>query len=103
MKTLLTLSRRSLINSHFTIFAFPRRTMASVATPLHEPAPTHKRFEQTSGAANAVWVHRDNYANRPKFQPLNADTKAQVCVIGAGIAGISTAYELVSRGKDVVM
>lgn len=65
--------------------------------------PVDKRFEQTSGAANSVWVHRDDYANRPKFQALNTDLKAQVCVVGAGIAGISTAYELVSSGKDVVM
>jgi glycine/D-amino acid oxidase-like deaminating enzyme len=35
--------------------------------------------------------------------PLTHDTHADVCVVGAGIAGLSTAYCLVSAGKSVIV
>ncbi len=35
--------------------------------------------------------------------PLHHDTQADVCVVGAGIAGLSTAYLLASAGKSVVV
>ncbi|KFA70547.1 hypothetical protein S40285_08376 [Stachybotrys chlorohalonatus IBT 40285] len=62
-----------------------------------------EQFAHTSGASTSVWTHRDKYADRPKFPELTTDMDTDVCVIGAGIAGISIAYELVSRGKNVVM
>jgi glycine/D-amino acid oxidase-like deaminating enzyme len=34
---------------------------------------------------------------------LNRDEKAEVVVVGSGIAGMSVAYELVKAGKDVVI
>jgi glycine/D-amino acid oxidase-like deaminating enzyme/nitrite reductase/ring-hydroxylating ferredoxin subunit len=34
---------------------------------------------------------------------LTHDTRADVCVVGAGIAGLSTAYFLVSAGKSVIV
>lgn len=34
---------------------------------------------------------------------LSGNVQADVCVIGAGLAGLSTAWELVSRGKTVVL
>ncbi|EON95802.1 putative fad dependent oxidoreductase protein [Phaeoacremonium minimum UCRPA7] len=61
------------------------------------------QFMQTSGNTDAVWVHKDKYANRPKFQALKTSMRTDVCVIGSGISGISVAYELVKRGKDVVI
>lgn len=39
----------------------------------------------------------------PVRAPLNHDTTAEVCIIGAGIAGLATAYELVSQGRRVVV
>jgi glycine/D-amino acid oxidase-like deaminating enzyme/nitrite reductase/ring-hydroxylating ferredoxin subunit len=42
-------------------------------------------------------------AARPEFASLQANTEADVCVIGAGIAGLSTAYHLLSAGKSVVV
>jgi len=65
--------------------------------------PTPAQFAHTSGATDAVWVHKNRYEDRPQFSALNADTKTDVCVIGAGIAGISVAYELVARGRNVVL
>jgi glycine/D-amino acid oxidase-like deaminating enzyme/nitrite reductase/ring-hydroxylating ferredoxin subunit len=39
----------------------------------------------------------------PRAQRLNKDVRCDVCVIGAGIAGLSVAYELTKRGKKVVV
>lgn len=37
------------------------------------------------------------------FPPLQGDTKADVCVIGAGYTGLSTALHLAEMGRDVVL
>ena len=83
-------------------FPIPRRvrpvqqaTMASLTSPQH--------FMDTSGAQEPVWIHTEPYSHRPKFQKLTQDLNADVCIVGSGIAGISTAYELVSSGAKVVM
>jgi glycine/D-amino acid oxidase-like deaminating enzyme len=39
----------------------------------------------------------------PDAQPLEGDRQCDVAIIGSGIAGISTAYELASRGREVVV
>ncbi|HEU4376773.1 MAG TPA: FAD-binding oxidoreductase, partial [Telluria sp.] len=39
----------------------------------------------------------------PHFPTLDSDTRADVCVIGAGIAGLTTAYMLLREGKSVVV
>lgn len=62
-----------------------------------------KQFQHTSGTTDAVWVHLDPYSNRPSFKALDSDIETDVCIIGAGIGGISTAYELVTRGREVVL
>lgn len=58
---------------------------------------------KTSGETDAVWVHTEPYSNRPGFSKLTQDRETDVCVIGAGITGISTAYELVTRGVKVIL
>jgi hypothetical protein len=60
-------------------------------------------FMHTSGASDPVWIHKLPYDKFPRFHSLNKDLETDVCIIGAGIAGISTAYELVKRGKQVVL
>jgi glycine/D-amino acid oxidase-like deaminating enzyme/nitrite reductase/ring-hydroxylating ferredoxin subunit len=37
------------------------------------------------------------------FPPLQGDRKTEVCIIGAGIAGLTTAYHLVREGKSVIV
>ncbi len=39
----------------------------------------------------------------PERAPLAGATQADVCIVGAGLAGLSTAWELLSRGKSVVL
>ncbi|MRV73710.1 FAD-dependent oxidoreductase [Duganella sp. FT92W] len=39
----------------------------------------------------------------PEFAPISGDVHTQVCVIGAGIAGLTTAYLLAREGKHVVL
>lgn len=40
---------------------------------------------------------------KPFFLPLAGNTTADVCVIGAGIAGLSTAYALLKEGRSVIV
>jgi glycine/D-amino acid oxidase-like deaminating enzyme/nitrite reductase/ring-hydroxylating ferredoxin subunit len=42
-------------------------------------------------------------AQLPSFAPLTVDIAADVCVVGAGIAGLTTAYLLTQVGKSVVV
>lgn len=42
-------------------------------------------------------------ANIPDLSRLGQDESADVCVVGAGIAGLSTAYELALRGRSVIV
>jgi glycine/D-amino acid oxidase-like deaminating enzyme len=39
----------------------------------------------------------------PRTRPLERDLEADVCVIGAGMAGLSTAYALMDTGRTVVV
>ena len=48
----------------------------------------------------SVWVAT---AQLPTYSPLTSDTTADVCVVGAGIAGLTTAYLLTQVGKSVVV
>lgn len=52
--------------------------------------------------------HIDSYyaqtaPNNQSFAPLDRAHKADVCVIGGGLAGLSTALELLRHGKSVVL
>lgn len=47
-----------------------------------------------------MWM---NTASVPDFPPLGETIEAEVCVIGAGIAGLTSAYLLSQAGKDVVL
>ncbi len=55
-----------------------------------------KQAEQTT----SIWMAT---ANPPALSPLQQSSRADVCVIGAGIAGLSVAYCLACEGKSVVV
>ena len=46
-----------------------------------------------SGATTSYWM---GYSV-PDFSPLTESCTADVCIVGAGIAGLSTAYHLVQE------
>src|SRR5690349_18214288 len=39
----------------------------------------------------------------PTFQPLTGDAECDVCIVGAGIAGLTTSYTLARAGKRVIV
>ncbi len=53
-----------------------------------------------SGITQSVWQAT---AARPDFSPLTQDTSADVVIVGAGIAGLTTAYLLCREGKSVAV
>ena len=53
-----------------------------------------------NGASLSLWMAT---ADAPSFAPLQADAHARVCVVGAGIAGLTTAYRLAQSGVDVMV
>ena len=53
-----------------------------------------------SGHTTSVWMATTEV---PQFQPLTQDLRTNVCVIGAGIAGMTTAYLLARAGRAVVV
>lgn len=57
-------------------------------------------MKPTSGTTVSVWAAT---ADTPSESPLSKDTSANVCIIGAGIAGLTTAYLLAREGKAVIV
>lgn len=53
-----------------------------------------------SGATTSVWMAT---AEIPDYPPLAEDAECEVCVVGAGIAGLTTAYTLASAGRRVLV
>jgi glycine/D-amino acid oxidase-like deaminating enzyme/nitrite reductase/ring-hydroxylating ferredoxin subunit len=56
--------------------------------------------EERAGANLSFWEATDEES---ALHPLRENTSADVCVVGAGIAGMSVAYELTQAGRTVVV
>ncbi len=56
-------------------------------------------MQSDSGHTTSIWMS----APTPKFLPLAEDIAADVCVVGAGISGLTTAYLLARAGQSVVV
>jgi glycine/D-amino acid oxidase-like deaminating enzyme/nitrite reductase/ring-hydroxylating ferredoxin subunit len=57
-------------------------------------------MERGSGRTLSVWLAE---FQPPGFEPLKQDLDVDVCVVGAGIAGLSVAYGLARSGRSVVV
>jgi glycine/D-amino acid oxidase-like deaminating enzyme/nitrite reductase/ring-hydroxylating ferredoxin subunit len=53
-----------------------------------------------SGKSTSIWMNTESI---PPFEPLDHDHSTDVLVIGAGIAGLTTAYLLLKEGKGVTI
>lgn len=57
-------------------------------------------MNEHSGATASIWMQT---ADLPQPPALTEDIEAEICVVGAGIAGLTTAYLLTREGKSVVV
>jgi len=57
-------------------------------------------MQSDSGDTTSLWMAT---AAMPTYPPLGADATADICIVGAGIAGITTAYLLSKAGKRVIV
>src|SRR5918999_3702158 len=57
-------------------------------------------MESDSGRTTSVWMATGDV---PEFGPLAHEASADVCVVGAGIAGMTTAYLLAREGASVIV
>lgn len=51
----------------------------------------------TNGASLSVWL---DTADLPTYPPLPGELDTEVCIVGVGIAGLSTAYLLAREGRE---
>ena len=54
---------------------------------------------ETFQESHSIWQTVD----KPFSPPLSFDVTTDICIVGAGIAGLTTAYFLLKEGKDVVV
>ena len=50
---------------------------------------------------NSLWI--ETTKNQLKLEPLEKDEETEVCVIGRGLFGLTTAYYLTCAGKKVTV
>ena len=60
----------------------------------------YKSPESNGQSNESVW---ENTAKRSPAAPLEESAEADVCIVGAGIAGMSAAYLLAREGKSVIV
>src|SRR5437773_12225942 len=58
-------------------------------------------MKRSADETTPAWV--EAAGREPSYEPLRQNTGADVCVVGAGIAGLTTAYLLQKEGKSVVV
>src|SRR5947209_14678715 len=82
----------------FTFF-FPVTRCSILEVVMSEELEGEKFTD--SGSTVSIWMATAE--DMPETSPLEKNIKADVCVVGAGIAGMTTAYLLAREGKSVVV
>src|SRR5919109_4902105 len=83
-----------------------RRAPAQQTRPAQRAAAEHGAesgdpgMRSDSGNTVSVWMDTSKMS---RFAPLEEDLSCDVCIVGAGIVGLTTAYHLVRAGVDVVI
>lgn len=54
----------------------------------------------TDGQSKSIWY---DTGQAPREAALNQDLQTDVCIVGAGISGLTTAYKLAQAGRRVVV
>jgi hypothetical protein len=72
----------------------------TVSTAAKECAMDRAPDGSSDGGSLSLWM---DTASVPELPPLPGSQRTQVCVVGAGIAGLTTAYRLAASGKDVLV
>ncbi len=57
-------------------------------------------MRSVKASTGSIWLED---VELPPLAPLDRNLKTDVCVVGAGIAGLSTAYMLARAGRNVVV
>lgn len=57
------------------------------------------RISNNSGNSQSLWME----VQLPPFPLLDSDMNADVCIVGAGIVGLTCAYTLAKEGKSVIV
>ena len=52
-----------------------------------------------SGQSASIWMSQDV----PAMPPIVSGAHADVCIVGAGIAGLTTTYCLMKEGKSIIL
>jgi glycine/D-amino acid oxidase-like deaminating enzyme/nitrite reductase/ring-hydroxylating ferredoxin subunit len=60
-------------------------------------------LQNDSGITSTPWTSASSSRREKERPPLGGDTRCDVCVVGAGLAGLSTAYRLAKAGKNVIV
>jgi glycine/D-amino acid oxidase-like deaminating enzyme/nitrite reductase/ring-hydroxylating ferredoxin subunit len=60
----------------------------------------YKMAQGLTGSNRSLWI---NTAQRNPTTALEKSAEADVCIVGAGIAGMSAAYQLAREGKSVIV
>ena len=86
--------------------AFNHISSSSTRCVVYKFSTTAKQNEnasstKTSGVRSSYWI--DSAPTKPNTSPLTSDTTVDTCVIGGGIAGLTTAYFLAKQGQKVAL
>jgi len=58
-----------------------------------------QEINNNSGHSSSLWME----VQLPSFPQLEANMQADVCIVGAGIVGLTCAYTLAKKGKSVIV